>query len=135
DINRTSGRSLYTKIHVEYIHDKIINAIIRPCEDLEVAPGIMLSEGGRITAPENMDGAYAARLHNSYGLPVKKWKMNLNFNSRLYYNHNFTIVNAQKVEDISYGLAQSFGVNSNISKQYVLGLHYHLTGAYYENIL
>lgn len=106
-----------------------------PSEDLEIAPGIILREGGRFTSPENMDGAYAARLHNSYGLPVKKWKMNLNFNSRLYYNHNFTLVNAQKVEDISYGFAQSFGVNSNINKQYVLGLHYHITGAFYENIL
>lgn len=135
DINRTSGRSLNTNIHVEYINDKIINAIIMPSEDLEIAPGIILREGGRFTSPENMDGAYAARLHNSYGLQVKKWKMNLNFNSRLYYNHNFTLVNTQKVEDISYGFAQSFGVNSNINKQYVLGLHYHITGAFYENIL
>src|SRR5690606_27628863 len=72
-INSTSGRSLNTNSHDEYINDKIINAIIMPSEDLEIAPGIILREGGRFTSPENMDGAYAARRHNSYGLPVKKW--------------------------------------------------------------
>lgn len=135
DINRTSGRSLNTNVHIEYINDKIINAILMPSEDLEIAPGIILPEGGRFTSPENIDGAYTARLQNSYGLPIKKWKLNLNFNSRLYYNNNFALVNTEKVSDISYGFSQSFGLNSNINKQYVLGLHYHINGAFYENIL
>jgi hypothetical protein len=135
DINKGTGRSLHTSMHVEYFNDRIINSILMPAQDSLIAPDIILREGGRYTSPENMDGAYNARLQNSYGLPVKKWKLNLNFNTRLFYNNNFALVNLKKISDISYGFSQSFGVNSNINKQYVIGLSYNIRGTYYENLL
>ncbi|HMR19362.1 MAG TPA: TonB-dependent receptor [Sphingobacterium sp.] len=135
DINKTTGRSLNTNVQMEYINDKIINSILMPARDSLLTPDIILRAGGQYRSPENMDGAYAARLYNSYGLPIKKWKLNLNFNSRLFYNNNFALVNTEKVSDISYGFAQDFGLNTNINKKYIFGLRYSILGTYYENLL
>ncbi len=138
DVNKKTGRSLNTNIQFDYFNNKIINSILRPEKDTvlfpEITPQIILREGGRFVSPENNDGAYAFRARNSYGLPIKKWKLNLNFNTNVFYNNNYVILNEELLNDISYGFSQSFGVNSNIKKKYVLGLNYHINANYYENM-
>jgi len=139
DVNKKTGRSLNTNIQFDYFNNKIINSILRPEKDTvlfpetETTPRIILREGGRYVIPENKDGAYAFRARNSYGLPIKKWKLNLNFNTNVFYNNDYVILNEELLKDISYGFSQSFGFNSNIKKKYVIGLSYHINANYYEN--
>ncbi|WP_317164354.1 outer membrane beta-barrel protein [Sphingobacterium sp. SGG-5] len=140
DVNKKTGRSLHTNIQFDYFNNKIINSILRPDKDTvlfpetETTPKITLREGGRFIAPENQDGAYTFRARNSYGLPIKKWKLNLNFNTNVFYNNNYVILNEELLKDLSYGFSQSFGFNSNIKKKYVIGLSYHINANYYENM-
>src|SRR5690606_9664034 len=61
-------------------------------------------------------------------------KLNLNFNTNVFYNNNYVILNEELLKDLSYGFSQSFGFNSNIKKKYVIGLSYHINANYYENM-
>lgn len=133
DINKISGRSLTTNVNVDLINNKIVNSVLMTDTTLVLFEDIILGAGGQYTVPINVNGAYNIRFNNSYGLPIKKWKINLQSNSRLYLNNDLSKINGDLVKSTSYGFGQTLGFNSNFSKQYIVGLSYTLDGRFTRN--
>lgn len=133
DINKTSGRSLTTNIGIDVINSKIVNSLIRTDTSLLLFDDIILGAGGEYIVPINADGAYNIRFNNSYGLPIKKLKINLQSNSRLFLNNDLAQINEEFVNSKNYGFGQTIGVNSNFGKQYIIRLSYTLNGRFTNN--
>ncbi len=135
DINKSSGRSLNTNVTVDLINDKIVNSILMTDTTVVLFDDIILGAGGQYTVPINVNGAYAVRINNSYGLPIKPWKVNLQSNTRLYFNNDIAKINGDLVTSDSYGFGQTLGLNSNFNKAYIIGLSYTIDGRITENPL
>lgn len=133
DVNKMSGRTWTTNASFEYINDKIVNSVLMTDTALTLYDDVVLEAGGQYTVPINVNGAYSARVTNSYGLPIKQLKINLHSNTRLFYNNDLAQINGELVNSTSYGFGQSIGVNSNFGKQYVIGLSYNIDGRYTKN--
>ncbi len=138
DVNKSSGRTLTTNVSFEYINNKITNAVLRTDKDTTLLfkdLEIRLGAGGQYTAPINVDGAYNFKFSNSYGLPIRPLKINVHTNTRLFFDNDIAEQNGLLVNSLSYGFGQNIGFNSNFSKQYILGLSYHINGRYTRNPL
>lgn len=133
DINKTSGRSLTTNFSIDLINNKIVNAILRTDTVRLIVDDIILGAGGEYIVPINADGAYNIRFNNSYGLPIKKLKINLQSNSRLFFNNDLAQINEELVNSKNYGFGQTLGINSNFGKQYIIRLSYTLDGRFTNN--
>lgn len=135
DVNKKTGRSLTTNVNFEYVKDKIINSILQTDTSIFLFEDVRLGAGGQYIRPINADGAYSIRVNNSYGVPIEKLKINLNLNSRLYLNNELAEINDLPIKNKTFGYGQSVGVNSKFSKQYVIGLSYHIDGRETSNIM
>lgn len=135
DVNTTSGRSLTTNMDFTYTNDKIINSMLMTDTAILLFDDILLEAGGQYTIPENVDGAYSMRLRNNYGLPLKKLKINVNLNTSLHYNSDYSILNEELINSTSYGFNQRISVNTNFSRLYIFGLGYTINASYTENPL
>lgn len=133
DVKRASGQSFNSSLDFNYTNDKIVNAILMTDTALLLFDNIILGAGGQYTVPTNVDGAYSIRSTSSFGLPIKKWKLNLNLNNSLYYNSNYAVLNGEFLNGYSYGIQQRVGLNSNISKKFVAGLNYRINLTFTHN--
>ena len=133
DINKQSGRSLTTNVNFEYINDKIVNKILMTDTSIILFDDILLGAGGQFTSPINVNGAYSARIFNSYSLPIKSLKTNFNSNSRLFFNKDIAQLNEELFENQTFGFGQTIGLNSNFSKKYIVGLTYNIDVRFIEN--
>lgn len=133
DINKISGRTLTTNASFDYVNDKIINSILMTDTTLTLFDDVVLGAGGQYTVPINVNGAYNIRINNSYGLPIKPLKINVQTNTRLFYNNDLAKINGDLTNSKSYGFGQSIGFNSNFSKLYIVGLSYNIDGRYTRN--
>lgn len=133
DINKTSGRSITTNLSVDFINNKIVNSIIRSDTSILLFDDIYLGAGGEYIVPINAAGAYNIRFNNSYGLPIKKLKINLQSNSRVFLNNDLAQINEELVDSKNYGFGQTIGLNSNFGKKYIVRLSYNLDGRFTNN--
>lgn len=133
DVKRGSGQNFNSSLDFNYTNDKIVNSILMTDTALVLFDNIILGAGGQYTVPTNVDGAYSIRSTSSLGVPIKRWKLNLNFNNSLYYNSNFAVLNGEFLNGYSYGLQQRVGINSNFSKQFVSGINYRINLTYTNN--
>ncbi len=133
DINKVSGRSLRTNLSLDLFNNKIVNSIIMTDTTIALFDDIILGAGGQYIVPINVSGAYTARINNSYGVPIKKWKINLQSNTNAYLSHDITQINGDLFNSTSYGFGQTVGFNSNFSKLYIIGLSYTINGRFTEN--
>src|SRR5690606_38692386 len=127
DVKRSTGQSFNSSMNFNYTNDKIVNSVLTTDTTLTLFDGIRLGAGGQYTVPINVDGAYSVRWTNSFGIPVKKWKLNINLNNTTFYNSNFAVLNSEFVRGYSYGIQQRIGLNTNINKKFVSGLNYRTT--------
>lgn len=131
DVNKVTGRTLTTNGSFEYINDKITNStLFADSTDIQLTEDVILRPGGQYSVPINVNGAFSTRITNSYGLPIKRLKINLHSNTRLYYNKDFEEINHDLISSTSYGFGQSVGLNSNFGKQFVIGLTYNFDGRF-----
>lgn len=135
DINKTTGRSWTTNLYFEHIEDKIINSIFLTDSSVYLFDDIRLGAGGQYIRPINANGAFTVNLHNSYGFPIEKLKLNLNLNSRLYFNNELAQINDSPINNKSLGYAQGIGINSKFSKRYIFGITYHIDGRTTSNVI
>lgn len=133
DVNKISGRTLTSSASFEYVNDKIINSILMTDTTFTLFEDVILGAGGQYTVPINVNGAYNMRINNSYGLPIKRLKINIQSNTRLFYNNDLAKINGDLTNSRSYGFGQSIGINSNFSKLYIVGLSYNVDGRYTRN--
>jgi len=133
DVQRSTGQSFNSSIDFNYTNDKIVNSVLTTDTALVLFEDIRLGAGGQYTVPINVDGAYGIRWTNSFGIPIKKWKLNLNLNNTTFYNSNFAVLNDQLVQGYNYGVQQRIGLNTNINKKFVSGLNYRINLTLSEN--
>ncbi|MGJ1448492.1 outer membrane beta-barrel protein [Sphingobacterium spiritivorum] len=133
DIKKSTGRSFNSSLNFEYIQDKIVNSILLTDTAVQITDEIILGAGGQYIRPENVNGAYSVRMTNSLGLPIKKWKLNLNLNNNLFFNNNYSILNKDLLNSRSYGIRQRVGVSSNFGRKTVIGLSYNGNLTFTEN--
>jgi len=132
-IRKETGRTWTTHLTVDLIQHKIANSILMTDTTMVLFDNIVLGAGGQYTVPINVNGAYNIRLNNSYGAPIKKWKVNFQSNSRLYLYNDISQINGILANSANYGFDQTVGLNSNFSKQYIIGLSYTLDGRFTQN--
>ncbi len=126
DVRRSTGQSFNSSMDFNYTNDKIVNSVLTTDTALVLFDDIRLGAGGQYTVPINVDGAYGARWTNSFGIPIKKWKLNVNLNNTVFYNSNFAVLNDEFVNGYNYGVQQRVGLNTNINKKFVSGLNYRI---------
>ncbi|SMG40787.1 outer membrane beta-barrel protein [Sphingobacterium psychroaquaticum] len=133
DVKRTTGQSFNSSLDFNYTNDKIVNSVLMTDTAMVLFDDVVLGAGGQYTVPVNVDGAYSVRLTNSFGVPIKKWKLNLNLNNSMYYNSNFAVLNGDFLNGYSYGLQQRVGLSTNINKRFVSGVNYRINLTFTNN--
>lgn len=126
DVRRSTGQSFNSSMDFNYTNDKIVSSVLMTDTALLLFDDIRLGAGGRYTVPINVDGVYGVRWTNSFGLPIKKWKLNVNLNNTTFYNSNFAVLNGEFIDGYHYGVQQRIGLNTNINKKFVSGLNYRI---------
>ncbi|MDM1293820.1 outer membrane beta-barrel protein [Sphingobacterium sp. N143] len=132
-INKASGRSFTSGFTADFIQHKISNTIFTTDSAFTIAEDIVLGPGGQYSKPENFDGVYNLRWHNSFGYRIEPLKLNINLNNNLYFNQNYTLLNFEKVDAKTYGINQRIGVNTAFSKELIIGLDYNGNLSYSKN--
>ncbi len=133
DVRRSTGQSFNSSMDFNYTNDKIVNSILTTDTALILFDDIRLGAGGQYTVPINVNGAYGVRWTNSFGVPIKKWKLNVNLNNTVFYNSNFAVLNDEFINGYNYGVQQRVGLNTNINKKFVSGLNYRINLTLSEN--
>lgn len=132
-INKASGRSFTSGFTADFIQHKISNTIFTTDSAFTIAEDIVLGPGGQYSKPDNFDGVYNLRWHNSFGYRIEPLKLNINLNNNLYFNQNYTLLNFEKVDAKTYGINQRIGVNTAFSKELIIGLDYNGNLSYSKN--
>ncbi len=132
-VNKASGRSFTSDFTADFIQNKISNTIFTTDSAFAIEDNVILGPGGQFIKPENFDGVYNLRWHNSLGYRVEPLKLNINLNNNVYFNQNYTLLNLEKVDAKTYGINQRVGVNTAFSKEIIVGLDYNGNLAYSKN--
>lgn len=133
DVKRTSGQSFNSSFNLDYTNDKIINSVLLTDTAIALFDDVVLGAGGQYIVPINVDGAWSVRWNNSIGLPIKKWKMNLNLSNNLFYSSNFGMLNQEFLNGYNYGFNQRVAVYTNINKNFVSGINYRINMTFTKN--
>src|SRR5690606_29970337 len=133
DIDRQSGRSFNTQLHLNLINDKIINSTFTTDTTIRLFEDIILGAGGQYVVPENIDGVFSFRSSSNYGKPIKRLGINLNLDNHLYYNRNFALLNNALIPNHTYEFSQRIGAFSTFSDKLIFGLHYHIDMRFTHN--
>ena len=133
DVKRATGQSFNSSFNLDYTNDKIINSVLLTDTAITLFDDVVLGAGGQYVVPVNVDGAWSLRWNNSIGLPIKKWKLNVNLNNNLFYTSNFAMLNEEFLSGYNYGFSQRIGINSNINKNFVSGINYRLNMTFTNN--
>jgi hypothetical protein len=80
-IDSTKTRPVFAMLMVQTEQDRISNVTYAPARDSSLADGTVLPAGSQLTLPMNLDGYLSTRLFTNYGMPLTKWKSNLNLNA------------------------------------------------------
>lgn len=123
-VNKASGRSFTSDFTADFIQNKIANTIFTTDTAYTITDDVVLGPGGQYTRPENVDGVYNLRWHNSLGYRIEPLKLNLNLNNNMYFNQNYTLLNFAEVDAKTYGINQRIGINSAFSKDVIIGMDY-----------
>ncbi|MFU1857876.1 outer membrane beta-barrel protein [Sphingobacterium sp. NGMCC 1.201703] len=132
-VNKASGRSFTSDFTADFIQNKISNTIFTTDSAFTIENDVILGPGGQYIKPENFDGVYNLKWHNSLGYRVEPLKLNINLNNNLYFNQNYTLLNLEKVNAKTYGINQRVGVNTAFSRELIIGLDYNGNLAYSKN--
>ncbi|MND66228.1 hypothetical protein D3C80_576170 [compost metagenome] len=132
-INKASARSFTSDFTADFIQNKISNTIFTTDSAFTIENDVVLGPGGQYIKPENFDGVYNLKWHNSLGYRIEPLKLNVNLNNNLYFNQNYTLLNLEKVDAKTYGINQRLGVNTAFSKELIIGLDYNGNLSYSKN--
>lgn len=123
----TKSHNLFAFLYGNYTNDYIGNATYIPAKD-SIFQGYLVSKGGQISMPVNLQGYVNTRAFITYAMPVSAIKCNLNFNAGFNYTRTPGLIN--DVSNFSNNYAPSAGIvlSSNISENVDFTLSY--TGNY-----
>lgn len=91
-----------------------------------VINGYAIKPGTQLSMPENLDGAWNARILTTVGFPVKPIKCNMNFNTGLSFNRLPGLINGLGNFSNTYGINLGAVLSSNISQKLDFTFTYNL---------
>lgn len=91
--NAKSNTMFSAMLGLNYIDDCITNSIIIPENDTLINNSVLLSAGGELNKPINLDGSLSSYLSLSYSFPVDFIKSKLTFGLGINYSKNPTLIN------------------------------------------
>jgi hypothetical protein len=100
-----------------------------------VVNGKEINTGTHLTMPENLDGAWNARILATIGFPVKPIRSNLNFNTGVSYNRLPSLINTKANFSNTYGINLGAVLSSNISDKIDFTLTYNLNYNLVDNTI
>ncbi|HEU4607889.1 MAG TPA: outer membrane beta-barrel protein, partial [Chitinophagaceae bacterium] len=128
--NMESFKFFNININVSNTNNKIVNSID------SVAKGSGLDSIGKgiiLIRPVNLNGAMNASSYVTLGLPLrgKLEGSNFNFNNRISYNRDVSLLYKQRNVTNSFSVTQTAGINLNLKDKYNFGINASLT---YNNV-
>jgi hypothetical protein len=116
-------------MNASYINNYIGNAtfqspIVSTYKGSLMTTPIVISKGGQLIVPLNINGYSSERAFVTYSIPVKLIKCNLNLNGGMNYTHTPGQVNYQNESSDNYAPSGGFVLGSNISEKIDFTLSY-----------
>ena len=127
-VNTTKATNFMVYAMANYIQNYVANSTLIPRYPTQIANTIILQPGSQLSKPVNLNGYWNARSFITYGLPISKLKLNVNFNTGFTYNLIPDLINEQKNLANNYNFSQGIVLSSNISQKVDFTLSY--TGNY-----
>ncbi len=92
--------------------------------DTLIDNNILLSRGGQVTQPVNLNGYWSTQSFVTFGFPLKLIKCNLNLNGGFTYNRTPALINEAQNFANTYAVSGGIVVSSNISQNVDFTLSY-----------
>jgi len=128
-VNTAKATNFMVYVMVNSIQNYVANSTSIPSQPTPI-PGsnVILRPGSQLTKPVNLNGYWNAKSFITYGLPITKIKLNVNFNSGFTYNLIPDLINNQENLANNYNFSEGLVLSSNISQKVDFSLSY--TGNY-----
>jgi hypothetical protein len=127
-VNTAKATNFMVYVMANYIQNYVANSTLIPTRPTEISNNVILRPGSQLTKPVNLNGYWNAKSFITYGLPVTKIKLNVNFNTGFTYNLIPDLINNQENLANNYNFSQGLVLSSNISQKVDFSLSY--TGNY-----
>lgn len=121
--NMETGKSFYGMIESRFANNLITNSTFTATEPSEIADGVILEAGSRLTKPINVDGYYQLRTYASFGQPIELIKSNIRFNGGLTMTQRPGFVNDQ----INFSNAKNYNLGLSLSSNVSEKLDFNLS--------
>ncbi|GAB4183866.1 MAG: TonB-dependent receptor [Thermoflexibacter sp.] len=122
--NTERATTFFTFFNVNYTQNPISNAVTIAQRDTILANEIVLKRGSQFSQPVNLDNQLNLNYFSVYGLPIKKLKITVNFNTRVGYTRTPSLINNTTNISDSYVISQGLTIASNISENIDFNLSY-----------
>lgn len=126
--NPEKATTFFTFLNINQIQNGIGNATFIASRDTLIANEVVLKRGSQLSQPINLNGLWNVNYFTVYGLPIKKLKITLNFNTRIGYSRLQSLINSNTNISDNYTVSQGINIASNISENIDFNLSY--TGSY-----
>lgn len=124
--NIEKASNLFFFVSGQINNNFITNSTTIATNDTIIEDNIILLRGSQYTKPINLNGSWNTRGSISYGFPLVKLKLNLNFNAGVGYAITTALINAQvnqsKVTNSNGGIT----IASNISEKIDFSVNYQI---------
>jgi hypothetical protein len=122
--NPEKASNFFVFLSGEMYSNYITNSSLIAANDTVIGDGITLLRGSQFRQPVNLNGSWNTRSAISYGIPITKLKLNMNFNIGGGYSETpgliNSVVNKSQVTNANAG----FTVASNISEKVDFTINY-----------
>lgn len=116
--NVTKGSNFYVFMSGEMANNFITNSTIIATSDTILEGGVNLARGSQFRKPVNLEGNWATRAYVSYGFPITKLKLNMNFNLGGGYGSTpgliNNVVNKSNTTNANAGIVIASNISANI---------------------
>jgi hypothetical protein len=127
-VNTAKATNFMVYVMANYIQNYVANSTLIPTRPTEISNNVFLRPGSQLTKPVNLNGYWNGKSFITYGLPITKIKLNVNFNTGFTYNLIPDLINNQENLANNYNFSQGLVLSSNISQKVDFSLSY--TGNY-----
>jgi hypothetical protein len=109
--NTAKSTVFYFNVNGSYSNDYIGNSTYLRETTNAVFENVVLIPGAQLSRPVNLDGYVSLSSFLTYGVPIKKWKINLNFD----FNGNYTRTPGLLNDELNYANNKNTGLGVTLS--------------------
>ncbi|MDX1941467.1 MAG: outer membrane beta-barrel protein [Saprospiraceae bacterium] len=133
--NPTRAQTFFAFLSGTYNDNYIGTSTLIASKDTVLQDGITLFRGAQLSQPVNLGGNWNVRSFFTYGVPIKLFKSNLNFNAGFTYGRSPGLINNVQNESQTYNVNSGVVIGSNISQSLDFTISYSANYNIVENTL